>query len=72
MATSKTYYFCDICGKRHNEKEYALECEKSHKVPVEVSSPTYSHQDNKPTYPEDVLIKFSDGTTARYYRKSRW
>lgn len=66
---SRTLYQCEICGREYQKESVALECESNHKKPKKVEKPLYDVADNKVNYPASVNVIFSDGTSARYYRK---
>ena len=70
MPNKNVSYSCCICGERFKTFEEAEACEKAHKVPKKVSKPEYdSFKDRKSDFPLSILVYFTDGTSARYYRK---
>ena len=69
MPRMETIYYCEICGKKYQQKKKAAECEKEHLIPISVDAPIFDVNDNKSKYPESVLIHFGEKISARYYRK---
>lgn len=63
------HYVCELCHTEYSEKEKAVKCEKSHKIPKEVKAEKYkpitSCIDGIPDY---VTVTFSNGTIERYKR----
>lgn len=71
------HYVCEICHTEYAEKEKAVKCEKSHKIPKEVKAEEYrpirscidrpisSSIDGIPDY---IRVTFSDGSSERYKR----
>ena len=70
MLSKTISYECNICKCRFTELKEALECEKGHRYPVDVTGERYKKSPLKEErrYPESVYVKFDDGS-GRYYRK---
>lgn len=58
-------YMCEHCGTQYKEKEAAKDCEKTHKVVIDIIDASYHA---KADYPDRVRVKFSDGTFYWYKR----
>lgn len=71
MPREEVRYYCDVCGAFFGKKEKAVECEISHRIPKEMCEPIYSKDDKKNRFPESILIKFDNGSSARYYRSGK-
>ena len=67
MPIKTVTYTCSICSTVFGSLADAEKCEKQHKIPEAVSKPIYDKK-HKPEYPDSVLITFTDGKSARYYR----
>ena len=65
----ETKYICEVCRRKFKDKKEAAKCEKEHKAIVGCSCPIFSAHDTKRELPESVLVEFSDGKSARYYRR---
>lgn len=68
MPIKTVTYTCSICGTVFWSLGDAENCEKQHKIPATVSKPAYD-KNLKTEYPDSVLITFTDGKSARYYRR---
>lgn len=63
-------FVCEVCNTQYNEKSKALECEKSHKLPVSCAGHKYrSKKSNEKGYPDSVIVTFNDGSEAKYEYK---
>ncbi len=71
MAKEIKFYCCEICGARYSNRADAEYCEKNHKIVKDVLKPMYDKDDKKNEYPDSVLVRFTDNTETRYYRKGR-
>ncbi len=65
------FYCCEICEARYSLRADAESCERGHKIVKEVLKPMYDKDDKKNEYPDSVLVRFTDNTEARYYRRGR-
>ena len=62
-------YQCEICGTKYVSKIFAEDCEKSHKIPKEISGCRYlSQKQNQSGYPQKISVVFDDGKTIDYHR----
>lgn len=70
MPSKTVSYECNICKCRFTEWEEAVECEKGHRKPVDVTAERYKKSPLKEERkcPEVVFVKFDDGS-GRYYKK---
>ncbi|MFI3171741.1 MAG: hypothetical protein R3Y09_06720 [Clostridia bacterium] len=65
----KKLYTCEICYEDYNDKEKAIQCEKSHKKAKGISKCSYlSIGHNATGYPNKVVIEFEDGEKIVYSR----
>ena len=62
-------YQCEICNTQYASKQYAEECEKSHKIIKAVVPLKYrSLKSNPEGYPDSVKIIFDNDEEIRYIR----
>lgn len=63
----KIIYYCSYCGKDFKDEANALDCEKSHIIPVSFGQTEYNnYYTNGIGYPSEIEIVFSDGKTRTY------
>lgn len=62
-------YICEICGARHTEKNFCIECEKSHFKIKEITGQKYSSDDKKKQYPESINVSFEGTNKVITYRR---
>lgn len=61
-------FYCGFCGRSYVDYEHAKRCEQQHKIPVRADKADYYCEVVNNDFPASVLVHFSDGTEARYYR----
>ena len=59
----KKLFECEICGKIHDDEQKAKQCERSHKIPTEVTPLAYGKESE---YPYKIKVKF--GNVKAVYR----
>ena len=65
--TERKLYTCDICHTDYRAQSMALECEKSHKQPLDIAGARYVAMNNDSTgYPVTITVRFTDGSTKTY------
>lgn len=65
-------YQCEVCNTQYNDKNKAMECEKSHKLPAIVEGSKYRAVKSNPNgYPDRVKITFTDGSIVEYEYKGK-
>jgi len=69
MPRKEIKYYCNICGKVHMIENEAIECEKSHLIPIKVKQLDYDMVNIENRYPTSVLVDFDNGNSVKYYRK---
>ena len=63
-------YVCEICNTQYNEKNKAIECEKSHKIPTGCVGSRYrAMKSNYQGYPDRIKVTFNDGSVIEYEYK---
>ena len=61
-------YKCELCGTVYNNKQKALECEKSHISCREIVREVHNFVVIGSDYPTEVLIQMKDGKEVLYKR----
>ena len=64
-------YMCEKCGREYDREDECMECESSHRIPVEILSRKYRMTDYESSctdrrYPLDVWVAMDDGSIAKY------
>lgn len=65
MKTLVTYR-CELCNSVYEEYQEAIDCEKSHVLPVSVEKPKFYE---KVAYPYGITVVLSNGDRIEYVRK---
>lgn len=67
MEDNITYYECAICHTKYKTEEEMNTCMASHERAAEITKTQYhSYKLSDSEYPDDILIKFTDGKVKRY------
>lgn len=67
----KTMYTCEVCGTDYKEQCRAEQCEKSHRVDIEIARADYlpiGYDNSLKGFPVRILMKAKDGTSMLYKR----
>lgn len=64
MAKHHEEWICEICGRAHNHKHLAEDCEKAHVSPVDIDRSEGWY--NGERYPGSVFLRMSDGEVIEY------
>lgn len=60
MARQEIKYICEVCERKYEEKKNAIDCEKGHFVPTEITKVKYERHDTKNQYPETINVKLKN------------
>ena len=62
-------YVCEICGTEYRDEKMAVNCEKGHRTPVEITGMRYAPITNDATgYPQYIIVRMSSGEKVAYKR----
>lgn len=62
-------FVCDHCNTSYSSQKECLECEKTHKKILSITSTRYvSFKQDKTGFPATIEVSFGDGTKAFYKR----
>ncbi len=62
----QTFYVCEECGLKYEDKESASKCENGHPKKLEIVKKMYWPRESIPKY---LKIQTETGETFMYYRK---
>lgn len=65
----KRLFECEICGNIHDDEQKAKQCERSHKLPTEVTPLAYGKESE---YPYKIKVKFDNVTAVYRYDSGLW
>lgn len=63
-----TYYQCEICGAKFNDKDEALQCEKNHPSANNMTIIKVFDYTYYPPYPKEILVKMPNDKILSYTR----
>lgn len=56
MPRQEIKYICDVCNAKYMDRKVAVDCEKSHYTPKEISKVNFDTSDRKNEFPSSITV----------------